>query len=60
MVAESLCLSVTVNEVASNFGLEPNHLSAWRILARRGKLVLPAPEDDLEFAAMFVATQDEP
>ncbi|WP_029063681.1 transposase [Labrenzia sp. DG1229] len=60
IVAESLRPGATVNEVASRYGLKPNHLSAWRTLARRGKLVLPAPEDDVEFAAMIVATPDEP
>ena len=59
IVAERLCPGVTVNEVAGRYGLKPNHLSAWRTLARRGKLVLPVPEDDVEFAAMIVATPDE-
>ncbi|MHA7774584.1 transposase [Roseibium sp. M-1] len=60
IVAESLRPGVTVNEVAGRSGLKPNHLSAWRTLARRGKLVLPAPEDDVEFAAMIVAAPGEP
>jgi transposase len=45
--------------VAGRYGLKPSHLSAWRTLARRGKLVLPAPEDDMEFAAMIVAAPNE-
>jgi transposase len=34
--------------------VEGHHLSSWRTLARQGKLVLPAPEDAVEFAAMVV------
>ncbi|QND38211.1 transposase [Rhizobium leguminosarum bv. viciae] len=44
-----------VNEVAERHGLKPNHLSTWRKLARQGKLVLAAPEDAVEFAAVIVA-----
>jgi transposase len=43
-----------VSEVADRLGLKPNHLSTWRTMARRGKLVLPAPEDAVEFAAVIV------
>jgi transposase len=43
-----------VNEVAERHGLKANHLSSWRTLARQGKLVLPEPEDAVEFAAMVV------
>jgi len=43
-----------VNEVAERHGLKPNHLSTWRTMARQGKLVLPAPEDAVEFAALIV------
>lgn len=60
IVAESLRPGVTVNEVAGRYGLKPNHLSAWQTLARRGKLVLPAPEDGVEVASMIVAAPDEP
>ncbi len=43
-----------MSEVAERYGLKPNHLSTWRTMARQGKLVLPAPEDAVEFAAMIV------
>ncbi|WP_418336545.1 hypothetical protein [Rhizobium gallicum] len=42
--------------MADRYGLKPNHLSSWRTMARQGKLVLPAPEDAVEFAAMVVET----
>lgn len=56
IVAETLRPGATVASVARAHGVKANHLSAWRTLARRGKLVLPAPEDDVEFAAMVVAS----
>ncbi|MBX4994132.1 transposase [Rhizobium binae] len=54
IVSESLRPGVMVNEVAKRHGLKPNHLSTWRTMARQGKLVLPAPEDAVEFAALIV------
>ena len=58
IVAETLRPGVTVDEVARRHGLNSNHLSSWRSLARKGKLVLPAPRDAVEFAAMVVAPPD--
>ena len=62
IVSESLRPGVTVNEIAARHGLKANHLSSWRTMARQGKLVLPAPEDVVEFAAMVVErpVQDPP
>jgi transposase len=58
IVAETLRPGATVDEVARRHGLSSNHLSSWRTLARKGKLVLPAPRDEVEFAAMVVAPPD--
>jgi transposase len=54
IVSESLRPGTTVNEVAQRYGLRANSLSTWRTMARQGKLILPAPEDAVEFAAMAV------
>lgn len=54
VVAETLMPGVTVNEVARRHGIPANHVSSWRTLARTGRLVLPAPEDPVEFAALMV------
>ena len=56
IVSESFRPGVTVNEVAERHGLKANHLSSWRTLARQGKLVLPEPDDAVEFAALVVET----
>ncbi|MCB6179934.1 transposase [Rhodobacter sp. Har01] len=58
IVAETLRPGATVDEVARRHELRSNHLSSWRTLARKGKLVLPAPQDAVESAAMVVAPSD--
>ena len=55
IVAETLRPGATVSEVAQRHGLKANHVSSWRTLARNGRLVLPAPEDPVEFATLMVA-----
>jgi transposase len=59
IVAETLRPGTTVGEVAQRHGLKANHVSSWRTLARNGKLVLPAPEDAVEFATLMVCPVDE-
>ena len=54
IVSESLRPGTTVNEVAQRYGLRANSLSTWRTMARQGKLILPAPESAVEFAAVIV------
>jgi transposase len=54
IVSENLRPGAKVNEVAERFGLRANRLSSWRTMARQGKLVLPAPEDAVEIAAVIV------
>ena len=54
IVAETLRPGASVGEVAERHGLKANHVSSWRTLARDGKLVLPALEGPVEFAALMV------
>ena len=55
VVADTLEPGATVNAVANRYGVQPNQLSAWRRLAKQGKLVLPAiAPDEPVFAPLVV------
>ena len=55
VVADTLEPGATVNAVAERYGVQPNQLSAWRRLAKQGKLVLPStPADKPVFASLVV------
>ena len=54
IVSESLRPGTKVTEVAQRYGLRANSLSTWRTMARQGKLILPAPQDAVGFAAVIV------
>lgn len=59
IVAERLKPGVTVNHVARRHGVPATPVSSWRTLARTGRLVLPAPEDPVAFAALMVGSVED-
>ena len=61
VVAESLRTGATVNAVAARYGIQPNQLSAWRRMAKDGKLVLPADvRDEAVFEPLVVYDAETP
>lgn len=59
-VADTLEPGATVNGVAARYDVLANQLSAWRRLAKQGKLVLPAAEpDEPVFAPLVVCDVPE-
>jgi transposase len=62
-VAETLEPGATVNAVAARYGVKPNQLSAWRCLAKQGRLVLPAAEmadEPVTFAPLVLCEPEPP
>ena len=58
IVRENLGPGARVCDVARRHGMAPQHLSTWRGLARKGKLNIPIPEEDLPaFAALEVVEE---
>lgn len=61
IVRESLEPGARVCDVARRNGMTPQHLSTWRGLAKKGKLNVPIPEEDLPaFAALEVIEERAP
>ncbi len=55
IVAESFQPGARVCDVARKHSLAPQHLTAWRRLAREGKIALPVvAEDSVGFAALVI------
>lgn len=60
VVADTLEPGATVNAVADRYGVQLNQLSAWRGLAKQGKLVLPARAPDEPVFAPLVVCDPPP
>ncbi|NVK16509.1 MAG: transposase [Rhodobacteraceae bacterium] len=59
-VADTLEPGATVNGVAARYGVLANQLSAWRRLAKQGKLVLPAAKpNEPVFAPLVICDAPE-
>ena len=59
IVAETLEPGVRVNDVARRHGVQPQQVTAWRRLARQGKLAIPA-DGEVEFATLMVDAPEPP
>ena len=53
IVAETLEPGARVNDVARRHGVQPQQVTAWRRLARQGRLAIPA-DGEVEFATLMV------
>lgn len=60
IVAETLEPGASVNAGAARHGVPANRVSSWRRMARDGKLVLPAPDEAVEFVSLIVAPAGSP
>ena len=54
IVAESFAPGARVNDVARRHGMQPQHLSTWRGLAKNGKIVLPHEVGQQSFASVVI------
>ncbi len=60
IVLESFEPGARVVDVARRYGIAPQQLTAWRRLARQGKLVLPVDEGaEQTFAALMIDDEGE-
>lgn len=60
IVMESYAPGAKVCDVARRHGMAPQHLSTWRGLAKKGKLVLPMPEDGEDLLPRFRSCRMRP